>query len=291
MARTSTDTSIPAPLRALGGWSGAEWFCPTVLTDDAVVGFTLPKLAGGRKQNFHLVERYVPQAKGTAGRARRRQPTDIGLVLDEYEVVCAASFRRPTLLFEAAPVLTFAELPLARLKIRAADSFRRILIQHHFRGCVLHLGRKAATAMLWPAGEAEITRFVGAALPPYPLHREFDQAEETPRPGSMATTGDRSTTVDRAAEKRHEQERRRLEGENNSLLRELADLRARVVTLQQSQSELGAMAALGLDDARLKAMLRLLHPDRHGNSEAANEAAKWVNNLRDILKASRAATS
>jgi hypothetical protein len=32
-------------------------------------------------------------------------------------------------------------------------------------------------------------------------------------------------------------------------------------------------------------MLRLLHPDKHGGSEAANEAAKWINGLRDLLKA------
>jgi hypothetical protein len=64
-------------------------------------------------------------------------------------------------------------------------------------------------------------------------------------------------------------------------------LRNRIAELQRGQSVLGAMETLGLDDARLKAMLLLLHPDKHGNSEAANEAAKWVNGLRDALKAKR----
>ena len=45
------------------------------------------------------------------------------------------------------------------------------------------------------------------------------------------------------------------------------------------------METLGLDDARLRAMLLLLHPDKHANSPAATEAAKWVNGLRDILGA------
>jgi hypothetical protein len=44
------------------------------------------------------------------------------------------------------------------------------------------------------------------------------------------------------------------------------------------------MEKLGLDDGRLKSMLTLLHPDKHGGSDAANDAAKWINNLRDLLK-------
>ena len=62
-------------------------------------------------------------------------------------------------------------------------------------------------------------------------------------------------------------------------------MRARIAELQRLHSVEGALETLGLTDARLKAMLLLLHPDKHGNSEAANEAAKWVNGLRDVLKA------
>ena len=75
---------------------------------------------------------------------------------------------------------------------------------------------------------------------------------------------------------------------NSKLLAEIAGLRTQVDGLRQSQSALGAMESLGLDDARLKSMLRLLHPDKHANDAAANEAAKWINNLRDLLKASKA---
>ena len=60
-----------------------------------------------------------------------------------------------------------------------------------------------------------------------------------------------------------------------------------VVELERLHSVAGAMKTLGLDDDRLRAMLLLLHPDKHANSAAANEAAKWVNGLRDVLKENR----
>jgi hypothetical protein len=72
------------------------------------------------------------------------------------------------------------------------------------------------------------------------------------------------------------------------LLQDVAALRAQIDALQRANSVTGAMEQLGLDDARLKSMLRLLHPDKHGGSEAANDAAKWLNNLRDLLKAKQA---
>jgi hypothetical protein len=57
VARSSADKSIPPPLRALGGWADAEWFDRAVLLQDEVVGLTLPKLPGLRKQSFELAER------------------------------------------------------------------------------------------------------------------------------------------------------------------------------------------------------------------------------------------
>jgi hypothetical protein len=35
------------------------------------------------------------------------------------------------------------------------------------------------------------------------------------------------------------------------------------------------------------ATLKLMNPDIHGGSEAATEAAKWINNLRSVLKEGR----
>ncbi len=288
MVKATTDKSIPPPLRALGGWAGAEWFCPSVLSDDAVVGFTLPKLSGVRKQNFRLVERSVEASAGerrqTVGKARSGPPS-VGEILDEAGVTRAAAFRRTTFLFESSPVLYFAEIPLSSLKIRAADMLRRTLVHHGLRGCIVWIDGKRVTAMIWSSAEADITRFIDEAAPPHPLHTLFDETEQDQslqggRPGSGQDQ--RRPRAKRSGESETPPPR---PGERDALLRELSQLRARIVELQQSQSALGAMETLGLDDARLKSMLRLLHPDKHANSEAANEAAKWVNNLRDILKA------
>ena len=131
--------------------------------------------------------------------------------------------------------------------------------------------------MFWPAADHDITAFVVEAAPPYALHAQFDQPAAALREAGQPPRRETKPREDRPLPL----------SERERLLRELADLRNRVAELQQSQSALGAMEALGLDDARLKSMLRLLHPDKHGGSEAANEAAKWVNNLRDLLKSAR----
>ncbi len=285
MPRTTTDTSIPPPLRALGGWPDADWFCPTILTEDEVVGITLPKLAGSRKQTFHLVERTALQSAAAkkrpapSGPPAKRLAANIGQLLDGLGVLRAAAFRKPSFFFEGAPALYFAEIPAANLKVRAADTLRRALIEHGCRGCIVRQQPKSFTAMLWPRAEADITAFVGAAGPPFPLHPQFDEPELAPVAGRAAKPA-RAAARDTAADSGR--------AERDRLLHELQALRSRIAELQGSQSALGAMETLGLDDARLKSMLLLLHPDRHANSEAANEAAKWVNGLRDMLRASRA---
>ena len=282
------DPAIPPPLRALGGWDDADWFCASILSEEDVVGLTLPKLPGLRKQNFHLVERSAPPPPGR-GRGSKPAPvarpsaSGIGPILDGLRVSRAAAFRKPTFFFEGPPILYFADIPAANLKIRAADTLRRDLIQNALRGCVVRQDGAQVMAMFWPSAETDITAFVSAAAPPFPLHAQFAQAEADralagrPRqepPASPArpprAARDRSHDAERAA-----------------LLRELDTLRRRVSELQQSQSVIVAMETLGLDDARLKSMLVLLHPDKHANSEAATEAAKWVNGLRDMLKAGR----
>ena len=296
--KTGTDIIIPPPLKALGGWFSADWFCPSVITDEEVVGLTLPELPGRKKQSFRIVERSAADAApgksskksavsqdGPAGRS-------IHHVLDWIGALHVASFRRTTLIFESKPVLYFATIPLANLKLRTANRLRRALMESRFRGCIVHTEASEATAMLWPDAEVEITGFVAAALPQHALHIEFDEAEEQHRSEEQ----DRRFSLTRRApppppakpaKRLDERERRQMQNEKQALLQEIQALRAQIGKLQDSQSELSAMDALGLDDARLKSMLRLLHPDKHGNSEAANEAAKWLNNLRDLLKSKK----
>ena len=248
----------------------AEWFDRSVLDGREIVSISLPPLPGSRKQSFELAERSVRQV-GPKKPARPKPaaevvPQGIGQVLDDVGMVRAAAFRRPRFFFEAAPTLFFADIPLANLKARAADRLRRNLIENAYRGCVLSCGPGGVAGMFWPSQEAELTAFIRAAAPPHALHPQFDVAEAQRRGAAPAP---------RSGQQRAERER---------LLAELDGLRAKVVELERQQSVVGAMEALGLDDARLKAMLLLLHPDKHGNSEAANEAAKWVNGLREALK-------
>jgi hypothetical protein len=275
VARSSADKSIPPPLRALGGWADAEWFDRAVLLQDEVVGLTLPKLPGLRKQSFELAERAMGRVSARKGAASlEKKPAGISDVLEAAGTARVAAFRRPRFFFEAAPTLFFAEIPAAALKPRAADRLRSNLIGIFYRGCVLACDAgRPVIAMFWPEQETDVTSFVTLAGPPYPLHVQFGQAA-APRPAAGGT---------RAAEGKASHGR----AERERLLAEMDLLRNRIAELQRGQSVLGAMETLGLDDARLKAMLLLLHPDKHGNSEAANEAAKWVNGLRDALKAKR----
>jgi hypothetical protein len=284
LRKGGNDAQTPAPLTALGGWRNADWFCPSVVLDRDVVGFSLPELGGRRKQSFRVVERLL--ADKSAGKTRKTSktaepaPTGIGPALDRAGATSIAAFRRTTFLFESSAILYFANIPAARLKVRSSNRLRRDLLESRFRGCVLRIEDDQVTAMFWPSAEVGITGFVEAALPPHALHAEFDEAEAKFGNGRDAV---RSPPGSRRASMAT-QERQNLHRERQVLLAEVAALRAQIDKLQESQSTLGAMEKLGLDDARLKSMLTLLHPDKHGNSESANDAAKWVNNLRDILK-------
>jgi hypothetical protein len=269
----------------------AEWFSDSVLADEDVVGITLPKLPGIRKQSFGLVERSAQKPKRGAKLdppplARRASAAAVlGRILDEYGATRAAAFGRSRLIFEPTPTLFFAELALSRVKPRAANKLRRLLIDNGFRACVLRIEQARTIIMFWPAAETGITSFVEAASPSQKMHTQFDQAEDARAKSLQTPTARqelRKTSKDQAL---GTSERKRLQSENTALLEQISDLRAEVARLQKSQSALGAMEQLGLDDARLKSMLRLLHPDKHGGSEAANEAAKWINGLRDLLKA------
>ena len=262
-----------------------------------MVGLTLPDLPGRKKQSFRIVERSAAEtqpgkrAKKTAVSQEGPSARGIFPVLDWIGATHIAAFRRTTLIFESKPVLFFATIPLANLKVRTANRLRRELMENRFRACIVHTETAEATAMFWPETELEITGFIAAAAPPHALHIEFDEAEDQHR----AEDQDRRFSLTRRAptpppthaKRLDERERRRMHIENQALLQEIQTLRTQITRLQDSQSELGAMQALGLDDARLKSMLRLLHPDKHGNSEAANDAAKWLNNLRDLLKSKK----
>jgi len=272
----------------------AAWFSDSVLTDENVVGIALPKLPGIRKQSFSLVERSAQKPvrggkRASAPLTRRASAAAVlGQILDEYGATRAAAFGRARLIFEPLPTLFFAELALSRVKLRAANKLRRLLIDNSFRACVLRVEQARAIIMVWPATETAITLFVEAASPTQKMHIQFDRAEDarakslqTAAPGQPVQTKSKDQPLGT-------RERKRLESENTALLQQITDLRAEIARLQKSQSALGAMEQLGLDDARLKSMLRLLHPDKHGGSEAATEAAKWINGLRDLLKARQA---
>jgi hypothetical protein len=297
--KTDTDIAIPPPLKALGGWFSAEWFLPSIVTDNEVVGLTLPDLPGRKRQSFRMVERSAAETQ--AGKRAKKVaisqqgPAARGIlpVLEWIGATHFAAFRRTTLIFESKPVLYFATIPLANLKVRTANRLRHALMENHFRGCIVHTEAGLATAMLWPETEIEITGFIADAAPPHALHIEFEEAAEQYR----AQEQERRFSLTRrappppppgSAKRLGERERRQMQAEKQALLQEIQSLRAQIGRMGESQSELGAMEALGLDDARLKSMLRLLHPDKHGNSEAANDAAKWLNNLRDLLKTKRA---
>ncbi len=273
MSNSQAEVKIPAPLLALGGWADAEWFSTSVLSDTEVVGLTFPKLAGLRKQRFDVIDRSLAAASGRPGQqVKPAEPPRtlagrLAQIFDSYGATRAVACSRNRLLFEGSPVLFFAEIPLAKIKQRAANKLRRELIEHGLRCCVVHLDHVAATAMVWPDAEPALTAFVEAASPEHAIHAEFDAPARRTDPAR-----------DDARQKAREAK----------LLREVAALREQIGTLQRAQSALGAMEQLGLDDARLKSMLKLLHPDKHGGSAAANDAAQWLNGLRDLLRKSPA---
>ncbi len=276
MTARQTNVTIEAPLKALGGWVDAPWYSSSVLSDPEVVGFQLPPLPGVRKQNFQVTDRSTSdksppgRAKNTPVKAPKRIAGKLSLLLDGFGTTRAVACCRSRFLFESAPILFFAEIPLARLKPRSASKLRRELIDIGLSACIVSGNESSVTAMFWPAAEDAITNFVHTAEPEFPIHLDFFKAPPSePKPRPAATKG-RATASAGDREKK--------------LLREVAALRKQIENLQHSQSAIGAMEALGLDDARLKSLLTLLHPDKHGGSEAANEAAKWINSLRDILK-------
>jgi hypothetical protein len=265
------DAPAAPALKALGGWTDASWFCPSVLTESDVVGFQLPAIPGVRKQKFQVIDRSVGAAKQRAPveKAPAKPPKTLtgklANILETYGVTKAVACCRSRFLFESAPILFFAAMPAAKLKARAVAKLRRELIDSGLRACVLRAEPGTITAMFWPASEDAITSFVQAAQPDRDLHGDFDKSP------AAAPAGARAPGAASDNEKK--------------LLREVTALRQQVESLQRSQSVLGAMEKLGLDDARLKSMLTLLHPDKHANSQAATEAAQWLNNLRELLKA------
>jgi hypothetical protein len=280
MSNDQMDKTAAPPLAALGGWQDADWFSPSILTDDQVIGFTIPPVAGLRKQSFVVVDRTAhdqaspAKTKATPGPPPKRLAGKLAQILDAYGATAAVSCSRSRFIFESAPLLFFADIPLKKLKARAATKLRNELIGIGVTGCIVHVQNLSATGMFWPAAESGITDFVVAAAPDHALHPAFDFAPKSVDPRAPALKTGRAAqreTRDTSREKR--------------LLREVDELRRQVEASKRAQSTVGAMALLGLDDARLKSMLKLLHPDKHGGSEAASEAAKWLNNLREALKA------
>jgi hypothetical protein len=273
----------PAPsLVAFGGWVEADWFSASLLSDPDVVAFELPKLPGMRKLAFHVIDRTVAtpplRKKEQAPRkAPRGMAGKLAALLDGVGVVRAVASVRSRLLFETGPVLFFADVRSAKLKPRPANKLRRALVGIGVKACVVSARADLTTLMFWSYAESGITAFVEAAAPHYRIHPEFEAAGNAPvkplaKPAGEANGRGRKRDADREVK----------------LLARIAALQTQVDALTRAKlgarSAQGALEQLGLDDARLKSMLKLLHPDKHGNSEAANEAAKWLNSMRDLLK-------
>lgn len=245
-----------------------------MLSDEDVVAFELPRLSGIRQQSFHVIDRtrnaaHSRKAKPVPAETPKRLAGKLARLLDSFGAVNAVASSRTRLLFESAPILFFADIPAARLKQRPANKLRRDLVALELRACVVRAGDALATLMIWPLAEQAITAFVNAAVPDYQTNPDFERALRAPdsRPLRPAGRG-AAAGGDREAK----------------LLGQIATLQKQIETLTRAQSARGAMEQLGLDDTRLKSMLKLLHPDKHANSEAATEAAKWLNAMRDLLK-------
>lgn len=274
----NTDVTIAPALKALGGWVDAPWFSPSVMSDTDVVGFQFPPLPGLRKQNFQITDRSVaekPQLRKPKDKAAKPPKSVVGKLsnlLDGFGTTKAVACCRSRFLFEGAPTLFFAEIPLSKLKPRPANKLRRELIDIGVRGCVVRVEGSSVVVMVWPEADNAITDFVDVAAPTYSIHIDFFKAPPSERAASKGKAVVRSHSNVAGSDR------------EKKLLKEVSALRQQIEKLQQSQSAIGAMEKLGLDDARLKSMLTLLHPDKHGGNEAANDAAKWINGLRDLLK-------
>jgi hypothetical protein len=194
-------------------------------------------------------------------------------IFEQFGARRAVACCRSKLLFETGAVLFFGEFPLGKLKQRSANKLRRELIGMGVVGCILRIETASAIGMFWPTTESRITGFVDAAAPDHALHMDFEQA---PLTGGSANAGASAHPASRP--------HRTADARQTKLLEEIVGLRKQVEALRRAQSPLAAMEQLGLDDARLKSMLKLLHPDKHGNSAEATDAAKWLNNLRDLLR-------
>jgi len=279
VTETKADTPTVPALVALGGWSEAEWFCPSVLSDEDVVGFTFPGIAGLRRQSFHVLDRsnLAPpgpkDARTTSHTQRSRLPGKVAQIFEQFGARRAVACCRSKLFFDSGAVLFFGEFPLGKLKQRAANKLRRELIEIGVLGCILRIENASAIGMFWPTLESQITGFVRAAAPDHALHMDFEKAAI-----SGGLINDKSSTNPNA------RSRKAADARETKLLHEIVELRKQVEALKKGQSPLAAMEQLGLDDARLKSMLKLLHPDKHGNSAEATDAAKWLNNLRDLLR-------
>jgi hypothetical protein len=79
------------------------------------------------------------------------------------------------------------------------------------------------------------------------------------------------------------------EAEELSRLRYLADNHCQKLTILQSQRDEARELYLALraeisSDGRVMKLIRLCHPDKHGNSQESNDTTKWLLSLRTKLK-------
>ncbi len=66
--------------------------------------------------------------------------------------------------------------------------------------------------------------------------------------------------------------------------RELADLKIENLLLRDELDRLRARPAMGIEPQMIRRLLQLCHPDRHGGSEAAATATRWLIEQRDATR-------
>ncbi len=266
--RRSTSKNSLTPLAALGGWSNSP--NPTFLD--------LRKARGLRAAVYRLLDLSPWRITETKRQINTRLWDDI---LDDFGGVKHITCGYRNLLFPVDPLLQVVEFPYEKISGNFALDLQR-RTRGRLLACVLHQCANQVTVLFWKRKATEITGRILAAGPDTPLPLLIEEYWER-APPRRSTPHVHPPKEPNSSSEEAKDDPRHYRNELHRLLAEIVELRAQLSNQQQCLPKVDAIEALGLDDARLKAMLLLLHPDHHDNSAAATEATKWVNNLRDVL--------
>ncbi|MBV1797943.1 hypothetical protein [Siccirubricoccus sp. G192] len=302
------DSTVCDTFRAFGGWSRSAW-CPISIAKDVKsIEHCFNEVITDSPFGFCCSRAGLEDAVKAVSRDNFCLP---GWWIDLAAAAPVTKFhalRRRVIFWPDPPILLFVQLPRDALGIRRANQVRRKARASKMLACVLDVGDQAINLLFWHKEEKKITANVLNAQPNMPLRMlqpepirkqrkpasrpnstsDFDAISEyNTRPQSEFYPNQIEVDSIRAERDLALAKHDAVLAENNAILEEIFRLKTELKRIRKNQTSTSAMAQLGLDDARLKALLFLLHPDKHGNSEAATEAAKWVNGLRDELKRSR----